>query len=130
MSSYQEKMLCFLAGCVLTFFVMFILVLIFVPRKETSNNPYVFNNPPAPPVVDTFYPDDLVWHKYLKRAGVVTRVHRGDNQVRVIPVMVKNGEIIAIKQSNELVQYWTSALIFKTSKENFVLLNKLKKENK
>jgi hypothetical protein len=98
------------------------------PQKQTTG--YVFNNPPAPPVVETFYPDDLVWHKYLKRAGVVTRTHYGDEQVSVIPVMVKGEEITAIRQGNEIVEYWTTALIFKTNKENFVLLSKLRKENK
>jgi hypothetical protein len=136
MKMSKDNIVAFLAGiCITIAAIVFIGTLSIQYEKEfrsidtTKTIGYRDPNPPAPPVVDTFYPDDLVWHKYLKQAAIVTRVHRGDNQVSVIPVMVKNGEIIAIRQSAELVDYWTTALIFKTNKENFLLLNKLKKEN-
>lgn len=127
MSEYQEKIFCFLSGCIVTFIAMFFIVIMFVvPKRELVKGTYKFNNPPPPPVVDTFYPDDLVWHKYLKRAGIVTRTHYGDEKVSVIPVMVKGDQIISIRQSDEIVEYWTTALIFKTNKENYILLEKMK----
>ncbi len=127
----RNKTEAFFIGCfvgVLTFLVILVLQGYF--QSKPNKGVYRFNNPPPPPVVNTFYPDDLVWHKYLKRAGIVTRTHLDDKQVSVIPVMVKGDQITSIRQSDEIVEHWTTALIFKTDKENYILLSKLKKENK